>query len=1210
MLPLTRTATWLITVIILALLAGILGLSAAPARAYGSLTLDGVRDDGYGSAIGMDASSDLANPGPGEWSGTAWTDQTALYCQNDDTHLYVYADLPQYSQSASSGQIGLLVDNGTTAGGTADPWGNAITFGHANKPDYIIRGNIAGMQGGDNGWTELRAWSGSAWSVGGTNWGGISSGGQVGSKVAYANANGVEFKIPLSDIGSPAFGASLNLEFFATQSGGAKGAYDTVPTDDQSTGWDDATTLVNWATCTLTTSGPTGTPTATATLSPTLTPTQPSDCTGAAAGDSVIVTTALYHNDTDAAYRVPTGNILPTGQAQLRLRACHGDVQSVQVLVWKTGDSLASPSFTYDAAVASSDGTYDLWEATVPGPNYVVDQWYQFRVADADVTGQFNPVSGNTGPGKWYTGALADPSWKLGTDAGSTATPTFTPTPGGPTATPTATMPADCAGAAAGDDSIRPAAIYHLDTDPTYRTPVGDILPDGSARLRLRTCQGDVQQVSVLVWLTGAGATPSFTYAAAVTGSDPAGPYDIWEATVPGPGYNIHQWYQFKVVDGAAVGHYHPAGGNTGPGVWVNSAAPVDPSWKLGTTPAPPADYVVPDWMQDAVIYQIFPDRFRDGDATNNAAGATVYGPNTCNGYSGAGAPACVTSLHSSWTELPVTPGYGIDFFGGDLAGITEKINAGYFNDLGVNVLYLNPVFAASSNHGYDTNDYYQINPRFGTLADFDALIAAAHAHGLRVILDGVFNHAGMDSLYIDKNKTQGGACASASSPYRPWFTAGGNGAAFACDDGWGWKGWYGYETIPEFVDDNADVRQFFFKDGSSYSPGGLSVTHYWLNRGIAGWRFDVAQDITHSWWQEMRPYVKTTYGSSDTLMLGEVTGGCYPYQDFVNAKELDSAMNYCFRDWSRDWANGGAPSSFDTSWNNFRNNMAPAAWRIMMNLLSSHDSPRVYSNLNGDKARIKLAVLLQMTLPGAPSVYYGDEVGLPGSGDPDNRRTYPWADKGGSPDTDMYAHFKKIIGLRNTYSALRRGDMATLLVSDASYLYSFIRWDATQSVVVVLNNGTSAANATIPVASYLADGTMLTDVLNGGTFTVAGGHITASVTGQWGRILVASKLVASAARETSGAVKLSWNSFVGAASYRVLRAANAPYFAPAADPVSAGQQIYGGSDLSHTDPAAHTASSAINDFYLVQALDASENVLGASNRTGEFTFDVTPGAQ
>ena len=990
------------------------GQPAGRGPAYGSPTLDGVRDALYGAAIATDPAGDLANPGPATWSGTAWTDQTALYCQNDDAFLFVYSDLPQYSQSVSSGQIGLAIDRGTTAGGSTDPWGNAITYNHPNRPDYIIRGNIPGINNppnDNNGWTELRAWSGAAWSAGGTNWGGISGGGQVGAKIAYSNANGVEFKIPLSDIGNPALGSTVNLQFFATQSGAVKGAYDTVPSDDQSTGWDDATTLVNYAACALTTSGPTATPTQTPTSgptptptsTPTATPTPPSGCTGATAGDGVVVVSGLFHDNTMLAYRDPQAPILPSGSATLRLRTCQDDVQQVQVLVWRTGDPLASPSFTYPAAVASSDGTYSLWEATVPGDT--VNLWYQFRVSDAAAVGQFNPVSGNNGPGKWYSGALANPSWSL------------------PVALP---------------------------------------------------------------------------------------------------------------------------------------------------TPTPPPDFAVPTWIQDAVIYQIFPDRFRNGNPANDPVdGTLVYepAPGGCAGYPhprpnpGGG---CQWDRRA-WADPLLIPSWGLDFHGGDLQGVIDKINAGYFNDLGVNTLYLNPIFESSSNHGYDSNDYFTVRAIFGDNALFDQLISAANAKGLRVILDGVFNHAGMDSVYIDKTKALGGACASASSPQRAWFTAGSAGAVFGCADGWGWKGWYNYATLPEFVDASPGVRDLFFRGGAAGAPAGKSVSQFWQERGIAGWRYDVAQDITHDFFQAMRPYVKgtnpsgTVYGDSQQLMLGEVTGGCDwgLYQSYINGGELDSVMNYCFRDWARSFGDGNAPSQFDTLYNQFRALFPPSAWKGFMNLVSTHDSPRMLSLLNGDKSKLKLVTLLQFTLPGAPSVYYGDEVGMAGGGDPDNRRTFPWPDinggangQGDTYDAAMYQHFKTLLGLRNSYSALRGGDVQTLLVNDAAGLYSYLRSDGATKLVVVLNNKTAAGTATIPTSGILADGTTLTDLLNPATahapqnsYVVSGGQVVVPVDARWGRILLAAPplAVTLASFEAQGSVDrvtVSWEtvSEAGNAGFNLYR--------------------------------------------------------------------------
>ncbi len=964
-----------VLVTLLALTALASGMASTPQRP--DILLDGYRDSSY-TLLADDPSSDLANPGPGEWPGTAWTDLTGLYIADDGVYFYVYVDLPAYAKSISSGEIGLAIDvtgDVAASGGSADPWGNAITYAYTSThnnvgttpitatntilPDFIVRGNIPGISGNppddNNGWTELRSWSGTVWSGAGVNWGGIASGGQVGSHIAYVDNQGVEIAIPWADLGLPA-GSTLHLEFFATQKGAAKGAFDTLPSDDQSTSWNDAT---------------------------------------------------------------------------------------IQRRLASYGDSLNTP-----------------------------------------------------------------------TPTGTLLTPTITRTP-----TATSTGSANyCVGADPGDNNIATDRIFHDSTQLIYRNPLGSIPTNGSATLTLRTCASDVQQVQILVWKTGdpLGA-PSNTYSASVgyTSDD----HDYWQFDVPGPGTLVDQWYQFKVTDGTTTGYYHvlAGAGNAGPGAWSSSL--LDLSWKLGTSVP---DYSVPAWMKDAVIYQIFPDRFRNGSLTNDpplyTSGVQIYGPNTCNGYPhgrGSG-PQCVVDGRT-WAEgldnaagHLLVPSWGVDFYGGDLQGVIEKINAGYFNDLGVNTLYLNPVYNASSNHGYDINDYYNIRPYFGDNAVFDTLIDAAEAHGLRVVLDVVFNHTGSDSIYIDgygRNRwPTDGACESSSSPFRAWFKTGGTGTQWGCSGDWLWQGWWGFETIPELFE-NDPVKDFFYRGGSAQSPSGVSVSQFWADKGIAGWRYDVAQDITLGFFSDMRQYVKGglgSYGDDQTLMLGEVTGGCDwgLYKSYLTENGLDSVMNYCFRDWAISFANGSAPSSFDSSFNSFRATIPESPFYALMNLVDSHDSTRALRLLSDDKNRLKLLVILQMTLPGAPSVYYGDEVGVTGGGDPDNRRTYPWSDAGGSPDTALYDHYKTLIGIRNDHSALRGGDIQTLLVDDSAHVYSYIRWDASETVVVALNNGSGPQAAAIPVGSYLADGTVLTDLLNGGTVTVTGGNINLSINSQWGDIL------------------------------------------------------------------------------------------------------------
>ncbi len=815
-------------------------------------------------------------------------------------------------------------------------------------------------------------------------------------------------------------------------------------------------------------------------------------CGGATVGDGNVVTAEVYHSNQEVAYRDPVGSVSMLVSPTLRLRTCRNDVSQVQVLVWQTGEPLEGPG-TLLNAVAEPSGAYDYWTVEVPPPGVLINQWYQFKVVDGSTTGFYNPVSGNDGPGKWYTAATQqNPSWSLPRNDDG-------PPP-----------PPDCDGVAVGDNQIRSTPLYHIDTDLTYRDPLGSIAMGESALMTLRTCKNDVQTVTAWVWKTGAGANPSYTYTATVAYSD--SDYDYWQMVVPAPDVFTDQWYQFKVVDGAASGYYHPRSGNTGPGAW--SVTGPGSSWKLGTTagPLPPVENI-PAWIQDAVIYQIFPDRFYNGNTANDALieGTEVYGDRArpgCDGYPharpGGLTDGCIHDLRG-WSDPLLIPSWGMDYHGGDLQGITAKINAGYFNDLGVNTLYLNPIFEASSNHGYDTNDYYSVRDYFGGDAAFDEFLMAAKANGLRVILDAVFNHVGMDSSYIDWKKVNYGACEAVASPYRAWFIPGNDGAVFQCASGWGWKGWYGYGTIPEVVDDNDDVRDFFFRGGSPQIPGfanGMSVSEYWIDKGIDGWRYDVAQDISNDWFREMRPYIKEQYGSADILMLGEVTGGCAAgglYEAYTRGDQLDSVMNYCFRDWMAGFASGNSPEFFANSFDDFRAQYPPEIFYAMMNLISTHDSPRLFQMVGSDYTNLKLAVLLQMMLPGAPSVYYGDEVGLPGGSDPDNRRTYPW---GNAPDPTMYNHFKTVIGIRNTYSALRGGDYQRLLA--ANNIYAFARWDTEDTVIVALRNIASSANATLSVSAYFADGTVLTDVLNNNaTYTVSGGNVVVPVNGKWGVVLV-----------------------------------------------------------------------------------------------------------
>ena len=322
--------------------------------------------------------------------------------------------------------------------------------------------------------------------------------------------------------------------------------------------------------------------------------------------------------------------------------------------------------------------------------------------------------------------------------------------------------------------------------------------------------------------------------------------------------------------------------------------------------------------------------------------------------------------------------------------------------------------------------------------------------------------------------------------------------------------------------------------------------------------------------------------------------------------------MNYCFRDWVTGFANGGSPSNFDSSYNQFKALFPQPTFHAMMNLISTHDSPRMLSLLNEDKAKLKVAVLTQMTLPGAPSVYYGDEVAVAGQSDPDNRRVYPWADTSGGmnnfpADMGMYNTFKQLIGARNSYQMLRRGEVATALLDDVNGVYSYVRWDESGVAVVAIHNVAGAVTTTIPVSSYLADGDQLVDVLNGGVVTVSGGNVTVSVDGQWGVILVKQVLPASAATATADDITISWNIVDSSCEYNVYRHTS-PYF----DPTTVGTLL--NVTPLPTNTTAYIDANALGDvnsnyYYIAIAVNCSSGVDIESNEVGEFDFAVVPGS-
>jgi cyclomaltodextrinase / maltogenic alpha-amylase / neopullulanase len=508
-------------------------------------------------------------------------------------------------------------------------------------------------------------------------------------------------------------------------------------------------------------------------------------------------------------------------------------------------------------------------------------------------------------------------------------------------------------------------------------------------------------------------------------------------------------------------------------------------------------DFSVPDWAADAVYYYIFPERFRNGDPAHlpNPAVDTYHGR--------------PVTVHHRWLDLPWKPGKGVgsgedasgDFFGGDLTGIIEKLD--YIADLGANALYINPVFRSGSNHKYDTADYLQIDPHFGTNEDFVRLCREAARRGIRVIPDTSINHTGSESVYFDRYGNYGGKGAfsggriNPDSPYRDWYTF----YPDSKDPAVQYKGWAGYDGMPEVNKASPSFRAFVYG-----APNGVMQT--WLDRGASGWRMDVAPWVPDDFWREWRLAVKRH--SPEALTIAETW---FDSSKFFLGDEFDSTMNYIFRNAVLDFAKGSSAADAYRSLDYIREVYPPQVQPALMNLLSSHDVARTlyvfgYRDASSPEAaqalakqRLLLAVLFQMTYPGSPAIYYGDEVGVTGGDDPYNRATYPWPDRGGTPDTELLARFKALVKLRRDHPVFRRGSLDAPLLAD-EHLIVLARHLGDTWAITAFNNDLRPHEVTVTLPEGCAD-REFTDALSGTRRSAQGRTLVLTVPALYGTVMI-----------------------------------------------------------------------------------------------------------
>ncbi len=515
-------------------------------------------------------------------------------------------------------------------------------------------------------------------------------------------------------------------------------------------------------------------------------------------------------------------------------------------------------------------------------------------------------------------------------------------------------------------------------------------------------------------------------------------------------------------------------------------------------------DFVVPSWAKDAVYYYIFPERFRNGNKINDPKpGVTTYQDKG-------------VEFHQNWLDKPYRPKsgdgsddvYNNDFFGGDLAGIIEKLD--YIADLGANTIYMTPIFQASSNHKYDTADYKKIDPHFGTNADFERLTREAAKRDIRVIPDASLNHTGSDSIYFDRygkygkggaNGSTGGAFANAKinpqSPYASWYKF----DASQTDPNKQYKGWVDVTDLPELDKSSPAFREFAYgaKD---------SVMKLWLDRGAAGWRMDVVPWVPDDFWREWRTAIKQH--KPDALTISETW---FDSSKYFLGDEFDTTMNYIFRNTVIDYANGGKARALYQNLELIREAYPPQSFYALMNLVSSHDVARAL-HLFGDEAeksspekitlakqRLRLATFFQMTYPGAPAIYYGDEVGVTGGDDPYNRATYPWQDLGGKPDWTLLANVKALTRLRHHHAVFRHGSLDAPLYIDDNVIVLLRRLDNSVAITAT-NNATTPQTVQVALPAGIGN-TVYVDALNGNRIHATEGTISITVPALFGVALV-----------------------------------------------------------------------------------------------------------
>ncbi|MCA1954812.1 MAG: Ig-like domain-containing protein [Anaerolinea sp.] len=1247
---------WVIATLVLSLLGG----AVRPAQAAeiisdfsgslhapsGTPVIDGVVDAVYGTVIATDA--------PADSQGGAPVDLSNLWVTQDASYFYFAFEVNTDLSANNWGKYALYIDTtGDAAGATTDAWGRSVVVSDPHKPEYGIYTWV------DNppynpAHTNLVHWTGSSW-----DWGNATTidEGAIGSGATSI----VEWKVAKSKLGNP---SQMWVEVWSTGGGGSDNAQDTInyPAEDwTATDWGSPATL-KVSTPVFVVDGA---------IDPFYGAALAQDGAGDGNGNANMDLRNLYIGEDASAFYIAFtvgADIAATNWGKYALYVdTTGDAAGATTDAWGRNVVVSNPHKPeYGIYTWVDNPPYDPMHTNLVHWTGSSWDWGNATVIDEGAIG-----AGSTSVIEWKVdkAKLGNPSqmwvevWNTGGGGGDNAQDTINDPAEDWNATnwsSQATLMNSTAyppipSHASHDNDVWWAELGHNSRDSLYRTPGGPVQTNTPVTLRLRAASGDLTAAKVRVYndRTNTQAILDLNLVA------DDGTYEWWQVTLPGSPLPTVYWYRFLAIDGTDTDYYEDDAARDG-GWGQAFDETVDNSYQL--TIYDPA-FQTPDWVKNGIVYQVYPDRFRDGNPANNKPAGTFF-------YNEPGG-TIVRSNTSNWNEPicdprqpsgPCAGTYSRNFYGGDLAGLTNKLN--YLHNLGVTVIYLNPIFESPSNHGYDTTDYMKINPTFGTQAEFDALIAAAHTLGMKVVLDGVFNHTSSDSIYFDRysrwdaagNPTTpgvndgSGACESASSPYRSWYyftdVTPGTGVCVGSDgtpNAATYESWWNYDSLPKLRANEAQVRNLVWAQSTA------SVGPYWM-QSADGWRLDVGGDVdpgtindpTNDYWEGFRNALHVV--KPDAYIVGEEWGNA---SSWVLGNEWDAVMNYQFSSavlsfW-RDTEfvdndhNAGSsagkltpltPEQLDNRLKNLMERYPAESLYAMMNLFDSHDTSRVlfmldenasqnnsslYANPNYDWSdaitRLKGAVLLQMTLPGAPTIYYGDEVGLVGpmvfdgikwEDDPYNRQPYPWLDETGTPfyahlqnagqQQALYDYYAVLTGARNAHPALRTGDFRTLLVDNSANVYAYGRKmaDHTDAAVVIINRANTAQTVTVNLSGYLPVGETFQNVLTGNSYIVDGdAHLTvANVPARSGAVLVLTSAPLPAAPAavtdltvsgvTASSVALSWSAASGANGYYVYRSLLS----------GGGYQLLGATvGTTYTDT---TVQAGVGYYYVVVAVDTT----------------------